>query len=157
TPNPDSVTCDLAAGIAPGQANDQVIKYSGIVTATAARPLQNKADLSGGGDNNADNNSATSTTNVQTANLVLTKTAAPDSVSVGEPITWTIRIHNNGPGNAVGTTLTDVLLPTITPGNLTAPNSAHCSLTDQTLTCAPDAMAAGGSDIVIRLTGTPKG
>jgi uncharacterized repeat protein (TIGR01451 family) len=118
----------------------------------------NTATLTGGGDITPNDNTGTSTTEVQTADLVLSKTATPASVSVGQPITWTITVHNNGPGDAIGATLTDTLPATITPGAVTTTPSTgtNCAINGQTLTCSPKPIA-NGQDVVITLTGTPTG
>jgi uncharacterized repeat protein (TIGR01451 family) len=93
---------------------------------------------------------------VNTADVSLTKSSAPTTASVGQPITWTYTIHNQGAGDAVGATLTDTLPATVTiqPDSLVQPAGAGCSIAGQTLTCHPDRIA-DGADLVIMLSGTP--
>jgi len=56
------------------------------------------------------NNSRTATTLVNTsADLVVTKSDAPDPASAGGPLAYTITVTNNGPSDALNVTLTDVL------------------------------------------------
>jgi uncharacterized repeat protein (TIGR01451 family) len=45
----------------------------------------------------------------QQADLSLTKTANPDSVTVGDNVTFTIEVHNSGPDQATGVTVSDPL------------------------------------------------
>jgi uncharacterized repeat protein (TIGR01451 family) len=59
-------------------------------------------------DPNLTNNSATQTTTVNTsADLVVTKTDAPDPVNAGSNITYTLTLTNNGPSDAQTVSLAD--------------------------------------------------
>ena len=56
------------------------------------------------------NNTATATTAVTAAaDLAVTKTDSPDPVKVGQVLTYTIRVANNGPSSATGVVLEDKL------------------------------------------------
>ena len=55
-------------------------------------------------------NEANATINVPpAASLVITKTATPPILTVGQPVTFTITVKNNGPDTSIGTFVTDKL------------------------------------------------
>ena len=100
--------------------------------------------------NNIDGDSCSSTCGPpppqQLPDLSLTKTDAPDPVTVGTHLTYTITVTNNGPGNATGVTVTDPL-----PGGVTfvsaTPSRGTCSGT-ATVTCPLGGLANGESATV---------
>jgi uncharacterized repeat protein (TIGR01451 family)/CSLREA domain-containing protein len=49
--------------------------------------------------------------NAQTVDLSITKTAAPNAVSVGDNVVFTVTVSNAGPGTAANVVVTDVLPP----------------------------------------------
>jgi uncharacterized repeat protein (TIGR01451 family) len=61
------------------------------------------------------NNSASATETPQQADLVLTKTVDNPTPNVGDVITFTVTITNNGPDTATGVQVTDELPPGLTP------------------------------------------
>lgn len=87
------------------------------------------------------------------ADLAIAKADAPDPVTEGSDLTYTLTVTNNGPNPATGVTVTDEL-----PGGLSARSSSasqgSCSGTT-TVTCALGDLASGASatvSIVIRPT-----
>ncbi|MFJ2753617.1 DUF6923 family protein, partial [Streptomyces sp. NPDC087297] len=76
--------------------------------------------------------------------------SGPASVKAGDPVTYTIKVTNNGPSNSSGYTLTDQI-----PAGLlnAATSSPGCTITAGVLTCAGGPLAAGESRNVT-LTGT---
>jgi uncharacterized repeat protein (TIGR01451 family) len=63
------------------------------------------------------------------AGLTLTVTDAPDPVTTGLPVTYTLMIRNNGPRGATGVTLTDDLPADVTRGAVTT-TQGSCGGTD---------------------------
>jgi uncharacterized repeat protein (TIGR01451 family) len=63
------------------------------------------------------------------AGLSLTGTDAPDPVTAGQPVTYTLMIRNNGPRSAKGVTLTDDLPAGVTRGAVTT-TQGSCGGTD---------------------------
>ena len=61
--------------------------------------------------------------------LILTMTDAPDPVTAGQPITYTLMIRNNGARSAKGVTLTDDLPAGVTRGAVTT-TQGSCGGTD---------------------------
>ena len=68
------------------------------------------------------NNTATEPTTVgQSTDLAITKTDSPDPVVAGEALTWTIEATNNGPSDATGVVLEDVIPMGVTVNSISAP------------------------------------
>ncbi len=83
-----------------------------IVTPTVGGSITNTASVSSNVvDPNPTNNTETENTTVLLANLSVTKTDSPDPVRLGQVLTYTLIVNNNGPSNATGVLLHD-LLPT---------------------------------------------
>ena len=61
-------------------------------------------------DTNLANNTAGATTTVNPmADLAVTKSDSPDPVLVGQQLTYTVGIQNNGPSTATSVSLSDTL------------------------------------------------
>jgi uncharacterized repeat protein (TIGR01451 family) len=68
------------------------------------------------------NNSSTEMTQVgQTADLQVTKSAGAETVLPGQPITYTITVTNNGPGDATAVQLTEIVPSNTTFQSFSAP------------------------------------
>src|SRR5262249_39108422 len=84
-----------------------------IITASVANPNPgaNTASISHSDqfDPNTANNSDTTSTNPQEANLALAKTLSDATPNVGDTITFTVTLTDNGPADATGVTVTDLL------------------------------------------------
>src|SRR5262249_45305340 len=81
------------------------------VTVDSAVALTNIATITGGNQNdpNPGNNTASTTTTPQLADLSVTKSVSNPTPNVGDTITYTVTITNNGPDPATGVRLTDLL------------------------------------------------
>src|SRR5262249_26016484 len=80
-------------------------------TASASRSAQS--------DPNVANNSGTASVNPQQADLALSKTVDNPTPNVGDTVTFTITLTDNGPNNATGVSVTDLL-----PAGLTLVSAA---------------------------------
>jgi uncharacterized repeat protein (TIGR01451 family) len=151
--NTDTVTCTLAeleacldevvtvvVNVPQATAGGTVLEHTPEVTADTADPDE---------ENNAE---AESTTVQDPANLVLTKSAAPEPVTAGETLTYTIDVDNTGDTAADTVVITDVLPAGTTYVSATGEN-ASCGFDSGTVTCTL-ASLAGGADEVITLTVT---
>jgi uncharacterized repeat protein (TIGR01451 family) len=114
-----TVTCDLGSLIDPAT---PVCPDCAIVTIvvrpTSVGTITNTAIVTANeNDPNTADNVATATTTVTQpalpADLSVTISASPDPVAVGEIVSYTITVTNNGPGSATNVLLTDTLPPAV--------------------------------------------
>ncbi|TDE54939.1 gliding motility-associated C-terminal domain-containing protein [Flavobacterium sp. GT3P67] len=81
-----------------------------VATVNATGVYANTATISGGEtDPNSGNNSSTVTPTVTQADLTVTKTVSNATPNVGSNVTFTIMASNNGPSDATGVSVADVL------------------------------------------------
>jgi uncharacterized repeat protein (TIGR01451 family) len=76
------------------------------------------------------------------ADLSLTKTDAPDPVAVGQNLTYTLTVTNNGPGTATSVTVTDQLPAGVTYVSATS-TQGTCSQASGVVTCVVGTLANG--------------
>jgi uncharacterized repeat protein (TIGR01451 family) len=109
------------------------------VKTTQAGTLTNSATVSGNeADPNVANNSATATTTVNpAADLKLTKTANPSTAHLGQPLTYTITITNQGASAAQTLTMTDTWNKNAGFASVTTDGKGSCVAKPdkRTLTC----------------------
>jgi len=85
------------------------------INAAATGTLSNTATVTGAGDPNAGNNSATDTdTLTPQADLSITKTDGVTTATPGGSVTYTITASNPGPSNAAGATVADTFPASLT-------------------------------------------
>jgi uncharacterized repeat protein (TIGR01451 family) len=137
------VVCNLGTLNSAGQASATIV----IQTATSGT-LNNMAEVASSTfDPNTANNVAVENTTVNpAADLSLALSDSPDPVVVGEPLTYTIIITNNGPSAAAGVTVTDVLPANTTFISATA-GQGSCTGTN-TVVCNLGMLASGASTTV---------
>jgi uncharacterized repeat protein (TIGR01451 family) len=145
--------CSLASGTVTcnfdPMANGAVVTVTIVVTPNTPGGITNTATVAGNEtDPNTANNTATAvTTVIQPSDLSVTKTDAPDPVTVGSNLTYTVTITNNGPDAATGVTLTDTL-----PGGVTfvsaTPSQGSCNQAAGVVTCNLGSLANGASATV---------
>jgi len=145
-----TVSCDI------GTAPDFELARNGSVTVTITVDLDSA--LADGSDlvnsATADANESTPATGSDTtpierfADLAVTKTGSPNPVAAGDPLIWVIEVTNNGPSDASGVSVTDILPPGTT--FVAGSSTASCSDTAGTVTCAVgDIMARDTSSMTI--------
>ncbi len=84
------------------------------------------------------------------ANLAVTKTDSPDPVYVGQPLTYTIIVTNNGPSLATGVKVTDTLPVGVVFSSVTSP----CIPAGSIITCDLGSLANGNA-ATIKIVVTP--
>ncbi len=131
-----------------------------IVTAGAPGTVSNSATVSADtSDSDTSNNTSgpvattiTGTASGASADLSITKSAAPDPVVVGGTLTYTLAVHNNGPDTATGVVVSDSLPPNVAFGSVSA-DQGSCSGTS-TIVCSLGSLAAGAT-VRVRIAVTP--
>ena len=88
----------------------------------------------------ADNDATYTVSGGAEADLVLTKTAAPDPIVAGDTVTYTLRATNLGPSDATGVVVVDDL-PTGLSFTDAVPD--ECTTTGQHVSCTAGGVAAG--------------
>jgi uncharacterized repeat protein (TIGR01451 family) len=147
-----TVTCSLGTVANGNSATVQIQvtpQTTGQFTNTAS--VQSTAtDLVSG------NNQASETTTVlpslQTADLSLTKTDSSDPIPAGATLTYDLAVHNNGPSDGTGVTMTDNLPSGVSYQSATS-SQGSCSESGGSVTCNLGEIPAGNSvTISIRVT-----
>jgi large repetitive protein len=122
-----TITCNAASLVTAAPANFtlvvKVLALSGTVSITTVPG-------SSAGDPNNANNNATATTTITgptSADMSVTKTTGATSAAPGATITYTITLTNNGPHNATGVSMTDVLPASLLFQSINAPVGFVCS------------------------------
>jgi len=93
------------------------------------------------------------------ADLSVTKTDSPDPVHIGQNLTYTVKVTNNGPDAATGVTVTDQLPKNAGYGSVST-TQGTCSLKPDKamVSCALGTIASGGAaTITINVKQTKKG
>src|SRR6202521_5453645 len=109
-----TVTCTRADVLAGG-ASYPAITVTVTVLQGAANSVTNTANVSGGSETNTTNDTASDPTNiVSSADIAVTKTVDNATPNQGANVVFTITATNNGPSNATGVHVTDLLLPGLT-------------------------------------------
>ena len=123
-----TVTCDLGA-----LARDDNVIVTIVVTPAVSGSLTNTVDIKGEQvDPSEENNTDTTHTQVDpAADLAVAKFGAPDPVTPGGTLTYTVVVTNYGPSTATGVRLTDTL-----PASVTYQlDTAGCDRVGRLVTC----------------------
>jgi uncharacterized repeat protein (TIGR01451 family) len=91
---------------------------------------------------------------VQNADLAISKTGAPNPVTEGNNITYTVTVSNNGPGDASSVSMVDTLANLLAYVSAT-PSQGSCSEASGVVTCSLGSIANGASATVTIVAGTP--
>ncbi len=112
-PAVQTVTCSRLDALAGGSSYPP-ITVTATVLQSAPGSVVNVATVAGGGELNTANDTATDPTNiVSLADIVVIKTVDNPTPNQGANVTFTITVFNNGPSDATGVQVTDVV-----PGGL---------------------------------------
>jgi len=153
--NATTVTCNLG----------NVVMASPVTVTIVVKPLQtgqitNTATVTGNvTDPSSANNTAQAVTTVNapstaTADLAITKTAAPEPVQMGNNLTYTVTVTNNGPTDpATGVILTDSLPAGVTFVSAT-PGQGTCNQAGVTVSCNLGNIAMA-TPVVTTIVATP--
>jgi uncharacterized repeat protein (TIGR01451 family) len=157
-----TLTCSLADIAAGGDAS---ITLQGATDAADCGTISNSASVSVSnetGGNSENNGSGAVDITIQCPEITIDKTAAVESVSPGDDVSFTITVNNNGDGSAHNVELSDAL-PAGQGGDLdwqidTGATTADCTIDGtagaQTLSCTETTLAAGGQ-VAVTVSATP--
>ena len=139
----DLVACDL--GIVPATSSVNVT-ITALVAANITDPVTNTATTTSNvEDPDTTNNSDDVSNDVEpSADLELTKSSTPDPFAPGEPIVYTITVHNHGPSDATNVTMIDTLPAGVTVVAITT-NAGSCTADGQIVECNFPTMPSGES------------
>lgn len=103
-------------------------------------------------DNSNDCDTKTNTSSATSANLSITKSASPNSVIVGELLTYTLTVNNAGPNAATNVTVSDTLNNLLHRTGLPGLDSVTFSSPDNTATgCSPTTASSGSPTVSCNL------
>src|SRR4029077_4292204 len=103
---------------------------------------------------NLTNNTASATVvvgNATSADMAIVKTATPNPVTEGTPLTYSLAVTNNGPASATNVTVTDTLPSSVTYLSSTS-TVGTCSEAGGIVTCLLGTMANAGTATITILT-----
>jgi uncharacterized repeat protein (TIGR01451 family) len=144
---PSSGTCAVAAGSLVcnlgSLANGAAVTIQLQLTLTEAGDTRNVAQVTTSTpDPKPSNNQAATSSTIEKADVVLTKTASTGRPSIGQTVTYTITARNAGPALARGVVITDPL-----PASLkyvsAKPSSGSCAVAQDALVCNVGDIASG--------------
>ena len=147
------VTCTRSDPLATGQSYPPITLTVNVLPGTTGS-VTNAVTVSGGGDVNPANNSATDvTTIIPGADLTITKSHAGNFTQGQTGATYTVTVTNSGTAPTTATvTVTDTLPLGLTPTAATGANWS-CSTGTQAVVCTrSDVLAAGASYPPITIT-----
>ena len=148
-----TVTCSLGV-LDSGSSATTTIE----VVPTATGTITNTASVTGDvSDPDSENNIAVQDTTVGGADLEVIKADDPDSVLVGETLTYTIVVTNHGPSTSTAE-LTDTLPASVTFVSATS-TAGSCGESEGTVTCSLGVLDSGSSatttiEVIPTATGT---
>ncbi len=148
-------SCVTSAGLASGASVSYQLTVA-VPSSYALPTVSNTATIltSPVFDPNAANDSATDVDAVgSSADLSITKTDAPDPVALGNNVTYTITVTNNGPSDAAGVVMTDTL-PGFTVFVSAVPSQGSCAELAGIVTC-PLGVLVNGAVATITVVATP--
>jgi uncharacterized repeat protein (TIGR01451 family) len=141
--------CRRSDELAPGSGWPP-ITITGTVLAVPPGGFVNTSKVSGGGDvDGSDNSATTAPPNAPLASLSLGKQVTPDTAAPGEQVTFLLRVRNAGRfAPATGVQLTDALPPGLALVSAEALDGGSCS---GAVTCSLGTIA-GGATVRVRIT-----
>jgi uncharacterized repeat protein (TIGR01451 family) len=156
TVNGRVVTCTRSDALAAGAGYPPI-----ILDVTAANNLpatvQNTTTVSGGGDSNTTNNTGTATgPGTNRADLNVAKRFGQSSAIVGDTVSWTIEVRNDGPSDATGATVTDTVPAGLNVTAVTTSRGTCSAVGTSPINCALGTIPSG-QNAVVTVTATVAG
>ena len=121
-----TVTCTATASSLAAGAALADITLTVAVGIGAAPSVTNTATVSISGDQNSANNTASDPTVIESADLAVSKSVSPSTVTAaGQQVTFSVGVTNNGPSTANNVQITDLLPSGLTYVSYTASQGAY--------------------------------
>ncbi len=135
------VTCEW---VQLGSGEQEIITIIVTPDASALTSITNVATVTAiTADRNMDNNSATATTEILTAaDLSISQADSPDPVYIGDVVTYTLTVENNGPSYARNVVVTDNIAGSMNVEDA----SPACVISGNGISCALGTMVVGASE-----------
>jgi uncharacterized repeat protein (TIGR01451 family) len=125
----------VTVSVPPSAAQGLMLLNSANVTSATTDP------------NNGNNSDSETTTVDRSADLAIATTDAPDPVTAGTNITYTVQVTNNGPSDAAAVTITNAL-PVGVAFVSSVPGTPTCTPSGGTVTCNMGTLAPSGTALV---------
>jgi len=130
-----------------------------VITTTADGIITNEASVTANEpESDQENNETTEDTIVgegDTADLEVTKSDDNDPVSLGDEVTYTVIVTDNGPSEATDVTLTDTLPAGVIFVSAAPSQGSSCTLAEGIVTCNLGDLANGATATVTIIVTTP--
>jgi len=152
-----TVTCTLATLNAAASAPISLVVQVNASTPSGTVIGDTASVIASTGDPNPGNSSATANVTVgtgTTADVAITKTAAPTPVAQRNLLTYTLVVTNNGPASATNVTVVDVL-PSVLKFVSVVTTAGTCSQAANTVTCLLGTIA-NAATATINIVVTPQ-
>jgi uncharacterized repeat protein (TIGR01451 family) len=142
-----AISCSKAT-LAAGENGTLTLLVTVDPNVAVGTTLSNTATISSTpADTPTSNNSATTTTTVTVpGDLSVTKSGAPNPVTAGAQVTWTINWALSGPSNAPSVTITDAMPAGTTFSSITAPGWTYT--TGSNVSCSRGPVTTGSSGTI---------
>ena len=154
SPPSETLTCSFG-DLGPNQS--RTVHVISQTSPSTSGTFSNTATIT---SNNTPPQTPTTTVTVNAPNLTITKTADSPAVNSGSPIGFNVSVTNNGPGTAVGVTLSDPLPAGTGIDWSESPDTTECTITgtppSETLTCSWGDLGVGATRTVHVVSQTTK-
>lgn len=159
----DQVQCTINNALAAGG----FLNIGIALTVDADGPIVNLTSVSSNSinDTNPSNNSAAAAVNgsvpVNSANIRVIQTVSPAQAQVGDPVTFTVNVANNGPDNATDVSLHNIITGPFQINSVTPAGGATCNAVissgpgEQRINCVGD--LNDGQNYVVTIVGEATG
>jgi uncharacterized repeat protein (TIGR01451 family) len=150
-----TLTCTRADALLPLASYPAITLTVTVAAAPPSNTLVNTAVVSGGGEVQVNNDTATDSTTIIGTVLTIAKSGAPNPIRPGQTLTYTINVANNGPNAEATATVTDPLPTTdVSFVSAVATNGWGCAQAAGTVTCTRSPFAIGGTSVITITTTT---
>lgn len=150
---------NITANIPAGSANTISVTITGTVNPAATGNVSNTATVTPAEPTGTGSNSTVNANVTSTSGIVITKTG-PSAATAGNQITYQVEISNNGPSNATGTKITDIVPASLSNVSWTTQITGTANVTTgatgttNTVNVTADLAAGTSNKVIIIIKGT---